>query len=93
MPVGVFVFAITLVFGGGAVVLLSFSPIGKVLAERLRSRHAGPSHESLEEIDALKDEVGMLRQQLGELAERQDFSERLLAQAREKGLLPGGAHP
>ena len=30
------------------------------------------------------------QRQLEELAERQDFAERLLAQAREKGLPPGG---
>ncbi len=29
----------------------------------------------------------MVRQQVAELAERQDFTERLLGQARERGLL------
>ncbi len=45
---------------------------------RLRSEHA----EGLAEVmDALRSEVG-------ELAERVDFMERLLAQARERGALP-----
>jgi hypothetical protein len=34
-----------------------------------------------------------MQQQLGELAERQDFTERLLAQAREKKVLPEGRAP
>jgi hypothetical protein len=34
-----------------------------------------------------------MQQQLGELAERQDFAERLLAQVREKRALPEGKAP
>jgi hypothetical protein len=35
----------------------------------------------------MREELTGLRQQVSELAERQDFTERLLAQARERGLL------
>ena len=38
-------------------------------------------------VEVLREEVASLRQEVAELAERQDFAERLLAQAREKGLL------
>jgi len=63
-----------------------FGPIGRAIAERLRGKARGPALDS-GEVEALKDELYNLRQQVSELAERQDFSERLLAQARERGLL------
>jgi hypothetical protein len=40
------------------------------------------------ELDALRSELDVLRRQLGEMAERQDFSERMLAQVRRERL-PG----
>lgn len=85
MPPGIFLAALFLVFGGAAFVGVSFSPIGRALGDRLRGRHTQP--EAFVEIDDLKAEVGMLKQQLNELAERQDFAERMLVQARERGLL------
>jgi hypothetical protein len=39
------------------------------------------------EIEALHDEVGGLRRELDEAQNRLDFTERLLAQAKERGLL------
>jgi hypothetical protein len=39
-------------------------------------------------LDDLADRFEALQRQVGELAERQDFAERLLSQAREKGMLP-----
>ena len=39
-------------------------------------------------VDDLEDRMQMLETQVGELAERLDFAERLLAQARERGSLP-----
>jgi hypothetical protein len=61
-------------------------PIGRAFAERLRGRSREPALDSAE-VEALRDELTAVRQQVAELAERQDFTERLLAQAREKGLL------
>ncbi len=85
------ILAIILIFGGGTAIAISFSPIGRAIADRLRGRALNaPPPEMLEDIDALKDQVGLLSQQVSELAERQDFSERLLAQAREKGALGAG---
>lgn len=79
--------AIVMVFGTGMVGLIAFSPIGRAIAARIR----GPVEQPLEELDELRDQLAGLSQQVAELAERQDFSERLLAQARERGVLgPGG---
>jgi hypothetical protein len=67
-------------------VLTAFSPLGRALADRLRGRVQDRSLDS-GELDALRDELAGLRQQVSELAERQDFAERLLSQAKERGLL------
>jgi len=39
------------------------------------------------ELDAVRDEVAGLRRELDDAQNRLDFTERLLAQARERGLL------
>jgi hypothetical protein len=67
----------------GVVVL---GPIGRAFAERLRGRNREAALDSAE-VEAMRDELHGLRQQVAELAERQDFTERLLAQTRERGLL------
>lgn len=67
-----------------AVVVLG--PIGRAFAERLRGRSREPELDSAE-VEALRDELQSLRQHVAELAERQDFTERMLAQVRERGLL------
>ncbi len=86
------ILAIILIFGGGTAIAISFSPIGRAIADRLRGKATlTPPPELLAEMDDLKDQVGSLSQQVSELAERQDFSERLLSQAREKGLLGSGS--
>ena len=71
-------FAITFIFGGGTLLLLSISPVGKALADRLRGR-VGPSHdpELLAEVEALRSEVA-------ELHERMDFAERILSSPHER---------
>ena len=72
---------------------LSFSPVGRALARRLGGGDKGESAESaaLAEVDALREELQALRGEVGEMQERLDFTERLLAQAREQGKLgPGG---
>jgi hypothetical protein len=45
------------------------------------------------EIPALRDEVGEVRRELGEMQERLDFAERLLSQAREGDRPPGRREP
>ena len=71
-------FAITFIFGGGTLFLLSLSPVGRALADRLRGR-VDPGHdpELLAEVDAL-------RQEVAELHERVDFAERILMNAKDR---------
>ena len=78
------ILAITFIFGGGTLFLLSVSPVGRALAERIRG-HAVPAQdpELLAEVDALRHEVA-------ELHERVDFAERLLAQRQEQGKVGAG---
>lgn len=79
------ILAITFIFGGGTLFLLSISPVGKALADRIRGQVAPApvDPELLEELHALRREVS-------ELHERVDFTERLLAQRGEAGRLPEG---
>ncbi len=84
------VLAIILIFGGGGLVGIAFSPIGQAIADRLRGPKAAQERE---DIAGLKDAVAALQEQVSELAERQDFSERVLAQARERGALKPGQGP
>lgn len=79
------ILAITFIFGGGTLFLLSVSPVGRALAERIRSHGAkpAPDPELLAEVDAL-------RQEVSELHERIDFAERLLAQRQEQGKIGAG---
>lgn len=71
------ILALILIFGGGTAVMLAFSPIGRALAERIRSSGRAPA---AMEDPALREDVELLRQEVGELHERLDFAERLLAQ-------------
>ena len=73
------ILAITFIFGGGTLFLLSISPVGKAIAERIRSQGAVPMHdpELLHEVDALRRDVA-------ELQERVDFTERLMLQQQER---------
>lgn len=78
------VLAITFIFGGGTLFLLSISPVGKALAERIRNQGAPPPDpELLAEVDALRADVA-------DLHERMDFAERLLAQRQEPGKIGAG---
>jgi hypothetical protein len=77
-------FAITFIFGGGTLFLLSISPIGKALADRLRGRvEPVQDPELLAEVDALRSEVA-------ELHERMDFAERILSSSHERSELGKG---
>jgi hypothetical protein len=75
------ILAIIFLFGGGTTVLLAFSPVGKALAERIR--HGRVPLPAPEIDEALYDEVERLRIEVGEIHERLDFAERLLADRSE----------
>ena len=78
------VLAIVFLFGGGTLFLLSISPIGKAVAERIRGKGQGDVRAELaNHKEALEQELEAVRRDVGELAERVDFAERLLAKQRE----------
>lgn len=78
------ILAIVLLFGGGVVAALSFSPIGRAIADRIRGRigHGETDPAVLEELERL-------RHDMMELQERVDFAERMLAQGKQAERLPG----
>jgi hypothetical protein len=61
--------------------MISLSPLGKALAERLRHGPVPPDGTG-EEKGQLLESVEELRREVAELAERVDFTERLLGQRR-----------
>jgi len=86
--------AIVMVFGTGMVGIVAFSPIGRAISNAIQKKSGvGMTQDTRDALDDLADRFEALQQQVGELAERQDFAERLLAKAREKGALPGPKEP
>jgi hypothetical protein len=79
------ILALLLIFGGGSVVGLSFSPIGRAIADRIRGGPKGVAPDP-----AVYEELERLRQEVTELGERLDFAERLIASKRDAGQLSGG---
>ena len=68
------------------------SPVGEALAERIRHRAPGRwavAGEDPQRVAALEEQVSHLQAQVGELAERLDFAERMLAERRERTLGAG----
>ena len=85
------ILAIVMIFGGGTAYLLAISPIGKALASRIHAPERAGGEQVGELVDsqeALLHEVEGLRQEVVEIQERLDFTERLLAQARHDELPP-----
>jgi hypothetical protein len=81
------ILAITFIFGGGTLFLLSVSPVGKAIADRIRGQHgavaAGTDPEVIAELD-------QLRQDVSELQERVDFAERMLSQKQAAAEISAG---
>jgi hypothetical protein len=69
--------------------MVSLSPLGKAMAERLR-HGAAPSGKGAGEHEELLGAVEELRREVAELAERVDFTERLLARRESGDRLPPG---
>jgi hypothetical protein len=83
--------AVFLVIGlaGVAIAVVVMTGIRSTMVSVARQRvEAAGTEGSGEALQALETRVDQLQQQVAELAERQDFAERLLAQARERGLPP-----
>jgi hypothetical protein len=70
--------------------MIFVGPVGRAIADGIRHiLGARRGSADTAELEAVRAEVAALQHRLGELEERQDFAERLLAQARERGLLAG----
>ena len=78
---------ILIVFGGGMLVAISKTDIGRAIADRIRQ---GPLGAVPQQDPALLEEVERLRLEVAELHERMDFAERLLTAKRETESLSGG---
>lgn len=92
---GVLFFMIpVLAVGGFFAWMLAISPVGKAYAERLRPHTRPPGGGA--GTEGVLEAVEQLRREVAELAERVDFTERLLAQVRAGEKLPsarGGVAP
>ncbi len=82
---------ISLVFGGGTLVLLAISPIGRAVADRIRGRASAAAPAVSGAQEAVLDELQHLRREVADLAERVDFAERLLAKPRDPERLARGS--
>jgi hypothetical protein len=81
--------AVVLIFGTGMLGVVAYSPIGRAISNAiLKKSGVGLPPEVQDALLEQADRLEALQRQVAELAERQDFAERLLAQAREKGALP-----
>jgi hypothetical protein len=72
------ILAILLIFGGGTAVAISFSPVGRAIADRIRGKTLAGQQDPV-----VYEELERLRGEMTELHERLDFTERLLARGRE----------
>ena len=71
--------------------LMIFGPFGRAVAASItRKSLASAGAEVAERVDELAARVESLQQQVAELAERQDFTERLVAKGRERGAIGSG---
>jgi hypothetical protein len=78
-----FIMAMTLIGSGVSLVFFVAVPIRKAIIRKIEGPPVAQEPQVLEEVDLLRDRVG-------ELEERLDFAERLLAQQRETPQLPRG---
>ena len=72
--------------GGFFAWMISLSPLGKAMADRLRHGPTPPGGSG--DAEQVREAVEELRREVAELAERVDFTERLLAKQREAVRLP-----
>jgi len=78
------ILAVIFLFGGGTLFLLSISPVGRAMADRMRAQSPPMRDpELLAEVDAL-------RQEVAELHERVDFAERILLSGCDRRELKNG---
>lgn len=78
-----FIMAMTLIGSGVALVFYFAMPARKAMLRKIEGSAHGADPHLLEEVD-------QWRERMGELEERLDFAERLLAQPRDAAELPPG---
>ena len=69
--------------GGFFAWMIALSPVGKAYAEKLKGQGGMTGEAGEQVLQALED----LRQEVTELSERVDFTERMLAKAKDQGLI------
>jgi hypothetical protein len=83
---------LTAIIISGFVVL---GPIGRALGDIVRHLFGGHKRDAAAlqagDVDEIVSRLEAIQHQLGELAERQDFAERMLAQVRKDRALPGAS--
>ena len=85
------IIAILCIFGGGTMIVLSFSPVGKAFADRLR--HGAQPLPALEPDPAVYDELDRLRLEVNappDLHERVEITDRLPAKGDRPDAASGG---
>jgi len=91
MPVELVVeHVLTALIVGGTFIGIAYSPLFRAFGNRImHGRVPAPGTTPLPDprLDDLMDDNTMLRRQLDELSERLEFTERMLAQAKERGQL------
>jgi Tfp pilus assembly protein PilO len=82
----------TMVLIGVVIVAVKvFGPIARAWARKLEGKVGDPQiHAEIDQMREQLAEVDSLRARVGELEERIEFTERLLAQRKEQDLLPRG---
>ncbi|MGH7583007.1 MAG: hypothetical protein ACREL5_07280 [Gemmatimonadales bacterium] len=73
-----------IIFGTGAVIAISYSPMGKALADRLRHGKLPPAPPETD--PGVYDELDRLRTEVNEIQERLDFAERMLTKGQDTGV-------
>jgi predicted RNase H-like nuclease (RuvC/YqgF family) len=87
--VGVFIPIFALAIPIVAIISNGMQKVAKMRLEEAKARAGSVDPGMADEVQALHEEVSTLHRELEELNERMDFTERVLAQARERNRLPG----
>ena len=83
--------AIMAIIAVGTVLAFLAFPVGRALADRMRGSVKGASVEDFKSLrEDMRGEIDGMRRDMGELAERVDFAERLLAKPRDATRLGRG---
>lgn len=80
-------------FLAAAAVLIFRGPVGQAIARRLQGRAGEVEQELIGEVQTLREQVDTLEHQIGEMAERLDFAERLLSRGEPTTAMERRAPP